>query len=82
MQFQHRLSVRLVQLAELPFVLLFDLDRLDAQGVLHGLLAVLNPLLDHGRRKVVGTTGHSHGHGGFSLVMSRTKAVLRLAAHP
>src|SRR5690606_27447728 len=38
-------------------ILLFDIQRVGPQGVLHTALGVVHPLLNLGRREVVGSTG-------------------------
>jgi hypothetical protein len=44
-QFQHGLPIGFLQLTQLLFVVLLDLQGFGAQGVLHPALALLNPLL-------------------------------------
>ncbi|WP_236694934.1 hypothetical protein, partial [Rhodobacter capsulatus] len=51
-QFQHRLAIGFLQILELLFVLLANIERVGAQGILHAPLRVLDPALDLGRRQV------------------------------
>jgi hypothetical protein len=56
---------------------LLDLQRFGAQGVLHAALTLIDPLLNLGGVQVIRPTGI--GHVVLPVVMSRIRAVFRLA---
>ena len=51
-ELQHGFSISLLEIPELTLILLADVFRLGAKSVLHAGLALIDPLLDLGGRKV------------------------------
>lgn len=72
---KHWIGWTLLQFARLSFVLLFDLQRLAAQDVLHAVLAFIGPLLDFRRVEIRGSADHrdrgleSHRDGAIQCVV-------------